>query len=87
MYYRMPIRPVLTRQQVTFDIIDRTSIFVISFFVDIQCYRMDLVDVLVHFYCDRLSDETCVPKLLEGIDALVTFDNFIGKNAMTVAKM
>jgi DNA repair/transcription protein MET18/MMS19 len=48
---------------------------------------MDLVDVLVHFYCDRLSDETCVPKLLEGIDALVTFDNFIGKNAMTVAKM
>ncbi|CAO3697107.1 unnamed protein product [Umbelopsis ramanniana] len=45
------------------------------------------VDVLVHFYCDRLSDETCVPKLLEGIDALVTFDNFTDKSAMTVSKM
>ncbi|KAI9282888.1 Dos2-interacting transcription regulator of RNA-Pol-II-domain-containing protein [Umbelopsis sp. AD052] len=45
------------------------------------------VDVLVHFYCDRLADETCVPKLLEGIDALVTFDNFKEKGAMTVSKM
>ncbi|GAB5591220.1 hypothetical protein Unana1_06120 [Umbelopsis nana] len=45
------------------------------------------VDVLVHFYCDRLSDETCVPKLLEGIDALVAFEKFTGKSAMTVAKM
>ncbi|KAG2184461.1 hypothetical protein INT43_000370 [Umbelopsis isabellina] len=49
--------------------------------------NVQAVDVLVHFYCDRLSDETCVPKLLEGINALVSFDNFTDKSAMTVSKM
>lgn len=43
------------------------------------------VSVLVGFYCDRLSDKTCVQNLLEGLVALTTFDNFSGKNALFVS--
>ncbi|CAO3612092.1 unnamed protein product [Mucor hiemalis] len=43
------------------------------------------VSVLVGFYCDRLSDKTCVQNLLEGLLALTTFENFSGKNALFVS--
>lgn len=45
-----------------------------------------LVSVLVDFYCERLTDKTCVPNLLEGLEALTTFSNFSGKNAVFVSK-
>ena len=44
-----------------------------------------IVSVLVDFYCDRLTDRTCVPNLLEGLVALTSLDNFTGPNAVTTA--
>ncbi|GAN08747.1 MMS19 nucleotide excision repair protein homolog [Mucor ambiguus] len=44
------------------------------------------VSVLVDFYCERLSDKTCVHNLLDGLVALTTFSNFTGKNAVFVSK-
>ncbi|KAI8971461.1 Dos2-interacting transcription regulator of RNA-Pol-II-domain-containing protein [Mycotypha africana] len=44
------------------------------------------VSVLVDFYCERLTDGTCVPSLLEGLVALTKYSNFTGKNAVTTAK-
>ncbi|KAI8148945.1 Dos2-interacting transcription regulator of RNA-Pol-II-domain-containing protein [Fennellomyces sp. T-0311] len=43
------------------------------------------VSVLVDFYCDRLTDRTCVPNLLEGLVALTDSENFSGTNAVTTA--
>lgn len=45
-----------------------------------------LVSVLVNFYCDRLSETTCVPTILEGLVALTGFPHFSGANAVLVAK-
>ncbi|SAM02494.1 hypothetical protein [Absidia glauca] len=44
------------------------------------------VSVLVNFYCDRLSETTCVPTILEGLVALTGFPHFSGANAVLVAK-
>ncbi|KAI8099496.1 Dos2-interacting transcription regulator of RNA-Pol-II-domain-containing protein [Halteromyces radiatus] len=44
------------------------------------------VSVLVSFYCDRLSEQTCVPTILEGLVALTGFPHFNGVNAVLVAK-
>ncbi|KAL9559611.1 hypothetical protein PS6_000706 [Mucor atramentarius] len=44
------------------------------------------VSVLVDFYCERLSDKTCVHNLLDGLVALTTFSKFTGKNAVFVSK-
>ncbi|KAI8388489.1 RNAPII transcription regulator C-terminal-domain-containing protein [Radiomyces spectabilis] len=44
------------------------------------------VSVLVDFYCNRLTEKTCVPYLLDGLLALTDFDNFSDVNAVTVAK-
>ncbi|GAA5803787.1 Dos2-interacting transcription regulator of RNA-Pol-II-domain-containing protein [Helicostylum pulchrum] len=44
------------------------------------------VSVLVDFYCDRLTDKTCVQNLLDGLVALTTYKNFTGKNALFVFK-
>ncbi|KAI7878974.1 hypothetical protein K492DRAFT_132041 [Lichtheimia hyalospora FSU 10163] len=43
------------------------------------------VSVLVDFYCERLTDKTCIPNLLEGLIALTQADNFQGTNAVTTA--
>lgn len=48
--------------------------------------NMKLVSVLVDFYCDRLTDKTCVQNLLDGLVALTTYKNFTGKNALFVFK-
>lgn len=44
------------------------------------------MSVLVSFYCDRLTDKTCVQNLFDGLVALTTFKNFTGKNALLVSK-
>ncbi|KAI8387304.1 Dos2-interacting transcription regulator of RNA-Pol-II-domain-containing protein [Blakeslea trispora] len=44
------------------------------------------VSVLVDFYCERLTDKTCVQNLLDGLLALTTYSNFTGKNAVFVSK-
>ncbi|KAF7730959.1 hypothetical protein EC973_001005 [Apophysomyces ossiformis] len=44
------------------------------------------VTVLVDFYCERLREKTSVSNLLNGLMALTEFENFNGKNAVTVAK-
>ncbi|KAG0182247.1 hypothetical protein DFQ29_005130 [Apophysomyces sp. BC1021] len=44
------------------------------------------VSVLVDFYCERLTEKTSVPNLLNGLIALAEFENFNGRNAVTVAK-
>lgn len=44
------------------------------------------MSVLVSFYCDRLTDKTCVQNLLDGLVALTTFENFTGNNALLVSK-
>ncbi|KAG2210963.1 hypothetical protein INT47_000123 [Mucor saturninus] len=44
------------------------------------------VSVLVSFYCDRLTDKTCVQNLFDGLVALTTFKHFTGKNALLVSK-
>ncbi|KAG0191395.1 hypothetical protein DFQ28_000281 [Apophysomyces sp. BC1034] len=48
--------------------------------------RTALVSVLVDFYCERLTEKTSVPNLLNGLIALAEFENFNGRNAVTVAK-
>ncbi|KAI9275582.1 RNAPII transcription regulator C-terminal-domain-containing protein [Phascolomyces articulosus] len=52
---------------------------------DQQSINEAAVSVLVDFYCDRLTDRTCVPNLLEGLVALTSSDNFTGTNAVTTA--
>ncbi|KAI7856980.1 Dos2-interacting transcription regulator of RNA-Pol-II-domain-containing protein [Circinella umbellata] len=52
---------------------------------DQQSINEAAVSVLVDFYCDRLTDRTCVPNLLEGLVALTSSDNFTGPNAVTTA--
>ncbi|KAI8637654.1 Dos2-interacting transcription regulator of RNA-Pol-II-domain-containing protein [Parasitella parasitica] len=44
------------------------------------------VSVLVDFYCERLSDKTCVHNLLDGLVALITFPEFTPENAVFVSK-
>ncbi|KAI8372565.1 Dos2-interacting transcription regulator of RNA-Pol-II-domain-containing protein [Choanephora cucurbitarum] len=44
------------------------------------------VSVLVDFYCERLTDKTCVQHLLDGLLALIAYSNFTGKNAVFVSK-
>ncbi|ORZ06644.1 Dos2-interacting transcription regulator of RNA-Pol-II-domain-containing protein [Absidia repens] len=44
------------------------------------------VSVLVNFYCDRLTETTCVPTILEGLVALTGFSHFSDANAVLVAK-
>ncbi|KAI7849449.1 Dos2-interacting transcription regulator of RNA-Pol-II-domain-containing protein [Circinella umbellata] len=57
----------------------------IYIFCDQQSINEAAVSVLVDFYCDRLTDRTCVPNLLEGLVALTSSDNFTGPNAVTTA--
>ncbi|KAF9359838.1 hypothetical protein BGX26_011306 [Mortierella sp. AD094] len=44
------------------------------------------VTVLVEFYCDRLTDQACVPELLKGLLALSKFDKFTGVDCVKVVK-
>ncbi|KAG0005423.1 hypothetical protein BGZ79_004840 [Entomortierella chlamydospora] len=44
------------------------------------------VNVLVEFYCDRLTDQACVPELLKGLVALSKFDKFTGVDCVKVVK-
>jgi hypothetical protein len=53
---------------------------------DTGCLLVPLVSVLVNFYCDRLSETTCVPTILEGLVALTGFPHISGANAVLVAK-
>ena len=45
-----------------------------------------IVNVLVDFYCERLSDTASVPELLQGIVSLTNFNKFHDENALKVAK-
>lgn len=47
---------------------------------------LHIVSVLVDFYCDRLSDKTCVQNLLNGLVALTAYDHFTSTNAVSVIK-
>ncbi|KAG0348406.1 hypothetical protein BG004_005247 [Podila humilis] len=44
------------------------------------------VNVLVEFYCDRLTDQACVPELLKGLLALSKFDKFTGVDCVKATK-
>ncbi|GJJ69980.1 DNA repair/transcription protein MET18/MMS19 [Entomortierella parvispora] len=44
------------------------------------------VTVLVEFFCDRLTDQACVPELLKGLLALSTFDKFTGVDCVKAVK-
>ncbi|KAF8982331.1 hypothetical protein BGZ46_001445 [Entomortierella lignicola] len=44
------------------------------------------VTVLVEFYCDRLTDQACVPELLKGLLALTKFDKFTGVDCVKAVK-
>ncbi|KAG0281713.1 hypothetical protein BGZ95_000053 [Linnemannia exigua] len=44
------------------------------------------VTVLVEFYCDRLTDQACVPELLKGLLALSKFDKFTGVDCIKSVK-
>ncbi|KAI1316679.1 hypothetical protein EDD11_009635 [Mortierella claussenii] len=44
------------------------------------------VNVLVEFYCDRLTDQACVPELLKGLLALSKFDKFTGVDCVKAVK-
>ncbi|KAF9362709.1 hypothetical protein BGX34_005646 [Mortierella sp. NVP85] len=44
------------------------------------------VTVLVEFYCDRLTDQACVPELLKGLLALSKFDKFTGADCVKAVK-
>ncbi|KAF9116754.1 hypothetical protein BGX27_011068 [Mortierella sp. AM989] len=44
------------------------------------------VTVLVEFYCDRLTDQACVPELLKGLLALSKFDKFTGVDCVKAVK-
>ncbi|RIA93901.1 Dos2-interacting transcription regulator of RNA-Pol-II-domain-containing protein [Glomus cerebriforme] len=44
------------------------------------------INVLVDFYCERLSDTASVPELLQGIASLIQFNTFNDENALKVAK-
>ncbi|KAG0328198.1 hypothetical protein BGZ99_005864 [Dissophora globulifera] len=44
------------------------------------------VNVLVEFYCDRLTDQACVPELLRGLLALSKFDKFTGVDCVKAVK-
>ncbi|KAG0210627.1 hypothetical protein BGX28_009152 [Mortierella sp. GBA30] len=44
------------------------------------------VTVLVEFYCDRLTDQACVPELLKGLLALTKFDKFTGVDCIKAVK-
>ncbi|KAG1471140.1 hypothetical protein G6F56_002297 [Rhizopus delemar] len=44
------------------------------------------VSVLVDFYCERLSDKTCVQNLLTGLVALIGYDHFTSTNAVSCIK-
>lgn len=45
-----------------------------------------VVTVLVEFYCDRLTDQACVPELLKGLLALSKFDKFTGADCVKAVK-
>lgn len=42
--------------------------------------------MLVEFYCDRLTDQACVPELLKGLLALSKFDKFTGVDCIKAVK-
>ncbi|CAB4400794.1 unnamed protein product [Rhizophagus irregularis] len=44
------------------------------------------INVLVDFYCERLSDTASVPELLQGIESLTRFNAFHDENSVKVAK-
>ncbi|KAG0260460.1 hypothetical protein DFQ27_003517 [Actinomortierella ambigua] len=44
------------------------------------------VGVLVDFYCDRLTDQACVPELLKGLLALSKYDKFTGDDCIKACK-
>ncbi|KAF9913342.1 hypothetical protein EC991_000104 [Linnemannia zychae] len=44
------------------------------------------VTVLVEFYCDRLTDQACVPELLKGLLALSKFDKFTAVDCIKSVK-
>ncbi|KAI9256906.1 Dos2-interacting transcription regulator of RNA-Pol-II-domain-containing protein [Sporodiniella umbellata] len=44
------------------------------------------VSVLVDFYCDRLSDKSCVQNLLNGLLALMGYEHFTSTNAVSSIK-
>ncbi|KAH7056582.1 Dos2-interacting transcription regulator of RNA-Pol-II-domain-containing protein [Linnemannia elongata] len=44
------------------------------------------VTVLVEFYCDRLTDQACVPELLKGLLALSKFDKFTSVDCIKSVK-
>ncbi|KAF9960367.1 hypothetical protein BGZ72_007172 [Mortierella alpina] len=44
------------------------------------------VTVLVEFFCDRLTDQACVPELLKGLLALSKFDKFTGVDCVKSVK-
>ncbi|KAF9984837.1 hypothetical protein BGZ75_003593 [Mortierella antarctica] len=44
------------------------------------------VTVLVEFFCDRLTDQACVPELLKGLLALSKFDKFTGVDCVKAVK-
>ncbi|RCH82785.1 hypothetical protein CU098_003519, partial [Rhizopus stolonifer] len=55
-----------------------------------DCKQEDInesaASVLVDFYCERLTDKTCVQNLLDGLVALTGYSNFTDKNAVFVSK-
>ncbi|KAI9302458.1 Dos2-interacting transcription regulator of RNA-Pol-II-domain-containing protein [Cunninghamella echinulata] len=55
-------------------------------YIDHSNFNETAVSVLVNFYCDRLTDKTCVPTILEGLIALTGFPRFNGANAVLVIK-
>ncbi|KAF9438990.1 hypothetical protein BGZ76_001885 [Entomortierella beljakovae] len=48
--------------------------------------NVNAVNVLVEFYCDRLTDQACVPELLKGLLALSKFDKFSGADCVKAVK-
>ncbi|KAF9953728.1 hypothetical protein BGZ65_004497, partial [Modicella reniformis] len=48
--------------------------------------KANAVAVLVEFYCDRLTDQACVPELLKGLLALSKFDKFTGGDCVKAVK-
>ncbi|KAG9326737.1 hypothetical protein KVV02_008627 [Mortierella alpina] len=48
--------------------------------------NVSAVTVLVEFFCDRLTDQACVPELLKGLLALSKFDKFTGVDCVKAVK-
>ena len=57
-----------------------------SAFTDSLHFQFSIVTVLVEFYCDRLTDQACVPELLKGLLALSNYDKFTGVDCVKAVK-